>query len=351
MSLTKRLFIGPLTTGLAMLCSAGAHGQTLPLGATVTQDEGLLKHLYSFELPPGRQQFIGLTGAVSFSTTQNAFGEALMSVNYYQGPDCAAINGTSYASYNSPGFPPLTHLAAFILKSPRAGTFGQQAHIHLSQGVQVASCIVLVLDGGGAWGPGHGNGYTVTMTSDLALDYAPIAPGADGPSFAYAVGGELEFGPYATPSGSAQAKIVRLNPQAATAFAVDAFYGSVSASAFDGSSGEAVPSGYWGARVATIYYPGAACQADFPVAAPFNGPLHVFQVPVTTEAPPPGGLAISTQSLPGTGAEASQTGFFQPTTPLTLQPGDCLLTLYRVSTNGVIDLENQSTAIMRPIGG
>ncbi len=328
-----------------------ASAQSLALSASVTQDEGLLKHLYSFELPPGRQAFMGLSGSVSFTTTLDKFGEALMSVNYYQGADCAALNGTSFANYDSPGFPPLTHLAAFILKSPRAGTFMQHADLELGRGVQTANCIVLVLDGGGAWGPQHGYGYTVTMTAALDLAYATIPDGDALPSFAYAIGGELEFGPGAYPSGSGQAKIVRLKPGASTAFAIDELYGSVSASAFDGSSGEVVPAGYWGARVATAYYPSAVCEAEFPVSGEFNGPLHVFQVPVTAESLPPGGRFISVQSLPGVGMEVSQTGYFQTTNPLALQPGDCLLTLYRVSADGVIDLENQTTAIMRPLGG
>jgi hypothetical protein len=332
------------------LCTAAA-AQSLALTASVTQAEGLLKHLYSFELPPGRQAFVGLTGKVSFTTTLDRFGEALISVNYYQGADCAALNDTSYASYDSPGFPPLTRLAAFILKSPLAGTFTQHADIQLGRGVQTANCIIVVLDGGGAWGPNHGYGYTVTMATALDISYAPIPQGETLPSFAYAIGGEFEFGSAGYPSDSGQARIVRLNPAAGTAFAIDELYGSVSASAFDGSSGEAVPAGSWGARVATAYYPSAVCEAEFPVSGDFNGPLHVFQVPITAESLPRGGRFVSVQSLPGTGMEASQTGYFQTTIPLTLQPGDCLLTLYRVSTAGVIDLENQSTAIMRPLGG
>jgi hypothetical protein len=348
-NLLKRLVIALAAATLATQAAA----QTLPLNASITQNEGLLKHLYSFELPPGRQQYLGLTGTVSFTATEDHFGEALISVTYLQAGDCAAVNGTSYASYDSPGFPPLAHLAAFILKTPRAGTRTQTADIHFAPGVPITSCIVLVLDGGGAWGPNHSDGYTVTMTSALSLEYAPIPDGEALQSVAYGLGGELNFGPGpgALPSGSGQARLLRVNPAAASAFAVAALYGSASVSSFDGSSGEPVPTGYWGARLATVYYPSQACAAQFPVAGPWDGPLHVFETPITANSLPAGGRFINVQSLPGLGLDDSQNSFFQSTAPLTLNPGDCLLTLFRASANGIINLEDQATAILRPGGG
>jgi len=320
-----------------------------PLTASVTQDSGLEKHLFSFPLPEGPQVMVGLTGTTSFTTTLNYFGEALISVDSMPGPGCAAVNGTSYASYSDPGFPVLNHLVSFIFKSSRAQKQTQTANISLPYGIPVSSCIVVVLDGGGAWGPKHGYGYPVTMTSALTLTTLPVPPGQDFGVMDVAVGGEFLFGSNDLPNGSGLVTVLRVNPQGRTPVALDALFGSISASGFDGSSGELVPQGPWGARIATFLYPSAACGNDFPVNTPFEGLLHFFRMPVGTQALPAGAQQVYVASLQGNGLWPQQTSYFKPTWPATMQPGDCLVTVHRSGASGVIDLEDQSTAVMRPL--
>jgi hypothetical protein len=320
-----------------------------PLTATVSQDSGLEKHLYSFQIADTPQEMVGLTGTVSFTTTLNYFGEALISVNGMPGTGCAQVNGESFASYSDPGFPALVHLASFIFKSSHAMTQKQRAHIVLPNGIRVAGCIVVVLDGGGAWGPKHGYGYPVTMTSALTLATVPIPAGTTPQTVPVAVGGEFLFGGNDLPSGSGLVTILRVNPQLATNVALDAVFGSISASGFDGSSGELVPKGSWGARVATSIYPNAACVAAFPLAPSFQGLLNFSRVTVGTGALPPGGLPLYVASLQGNGTWPQQTSYFTPTSPTTMNPGDCLVTVHRSGGNGVIDLEDQSTAVVRPV--
>jgi hypothetical protein len=339
-----------LLMGLARPALAQAPS-LLQLSARITQDEGLEKHLFSFALPDKPVQWVGLTGTVSLATTLNYFGEALISVNYYAGPNCAAVNGLSFAAYDAPGFPPLTRLASFILKTPRAQVVTQPVAIQVKQGLRVAPCIVVILDGGGAWGPGHEFGYTVTMQSTLDFAYAPIPAGQSPTEIAYGLGGEYGFGSASVPSGSGVATILRVNPQAKSRFLLDALFGSISASAFDGSSGEAVPHGVWGVRVAAFTYPGPLCAAYFPVDTPFQGPLKVFSVPIASAALPAGGAMLRVSSLQGEGEAETQTNFDTPLYPTTLSPGDCLLILHRAGANGVIDLEDQSTVLMRPLDG
>jgi hypothetical protein len=326
-----------------------APAQAIPvsLAATVSQNTGLEKRLYSFQLPTTRQQMVGLTGTVSFTTTLNYFGEALISVNGMPGGDCAAVNNSAFASYTDPGFPALVHLASFIFKSSRAETQKQVVNIALPYGIPIASCIVVVLDGGGAWGPKHGFGYPVTMTSALTLDTLPVTTAQPATALPIGVGGEFLFGGNDLPSGSGLVTILRINPQATTPVALDAFFGSISASGFDGSSGELVPHGLWGARIATSVYPSTICAASFPVNTPFESLLNFSRVQVGTAALPPGSQSIYTASLVASGTAPAQTSFFKPTSPLTLQPGDCLVTVHRSGGNGVIDLEDQSTAVIR----
>jgi hypothetical protein len=337
----------------ALLASTSlCRAQTLPLHATVTQDEGLMKHLYSFALPPGRYAYTGLTGAVSFAASMARFGESLASVNYYDGPaSCSSLNNTEYASYQSPGFPPLTHLAAAILKTSVGGVVTQRIDAHNGRGVPLSGCIVVVLDGGGAWGPQHSYGYTVTMTSSLTLHYRPLADGVTPGNIALPIGGEVDFGPSGIPTSDGWISITQINPASTTAWGVNAIYGSVSVSAFDGSSGETVPTGYWGAREAAVYYPAAACTAAFGalVAGPWPNPINTTNAQITASALPTGGTALNTQSLPGSGQGYSQATYAaRRPARVVLQPGDCLVSLMRATSNGDLDAEDQSTAILAP---
>lgn len=321
----------------------------VPLIQAVYGNQGLVKHLYSFTLAGGPQQFLGLTGNVSFTAMADHFGEALISVAYLNGGDCAAVNGLTFNSYTDPGFPPLTHLASFTLKTPRAGTVALPVTVGFAAGVPVSPCLVLVLDGGGAWGPGHAQGMDVTVTSFLTFLTAPLPAPPPAPGIAYPLGGEFIAAP--APNGNAplQAAILRTNPAAATRYAVGAIYGSVAASPFDGTSGEPVPTGAWRTRSDIFVYPSAACAAGFAPPA-FGGALHASRGTVPAAAPP-GGRLLITQHPAAQGGAPAQSTFSQYYAGLTLAPGDCVVTLLGPvgATNGTLDLEQQATVVVQPL--
>jgi hypothetical protein len=97
------------------------------------------------------------------------------------------------------------------------------------------------------------------------------------------------------------------------------------------------------------YYPSKACASSFDVGAPIDTPLKVLQISISSPSLPAGGQSLFTANFAGTGIQSQQTSFFKPQ-QITLQSGDCLLLLNRVGANGVIDIETQATAMLRPLG-
>lgn len=309
---------------------------------------GLVKRLYTFPLPAGLARFVGLTGNVSLSTADGHFAEALITAATYAGPDCGALNGARFASYADPGFPPLTHLASFTLKSTRAGTITLPVNAGFDAGVKLSACLVLVLDGGGAWGPGHALPSSVVLTSFLTLLAAPEAGQPVG--IAYPVGAEVTFPPQPAAGGTARAVVLRANPAGPAAARIAAVFGDLAASPFDGTSGEPVPVGPWSAHADMWVYPSALCTAAFGPGPAFTAAFQAYQAALAYNGPPPGGRLVVPQGVGGQGGQGGAQGFSQFFPSLYLHPGDCLVSLIHVPgpTTGVIDVEQQATAILVP---
>ncbi len=320
----------------------------LPLIQAVQADQGLLKHLYSFSLPGGPMQFVGLTGNISFTAAQDHFGEALISVTYLNAGDCAAVNNTVFRSYSDPGFPALTHLAAFVLKTTHAGTVTLPVNVGFATGVPVSSCLVLVLDGGGAWGPGHAQPMLVTITSFLTFLYTPLPSPRPPAASAYPLGAEVSL---RAGSPATEAVVLRANPALPGAIAISSIFGSIAASPFDGTSGEPVPTGKWATRGTMSVYPSPVCTSAFAPASVFSGPVHAQLVSLPVSVTPPGGRMLIAQAPGGNGDAGLQLPFSQSYGGLLLHPGDCLVSLLGPlgTLNGTIDLEQQATAVIEPM--
>jgi hypothetical protein len=314
---------------------AGAGKLTLTASATLTPDQATRPEnifLYSFALPSGKQNFVGLKGQIALTSQQAAFNESLISVATNTAGYCPA-DGAWFPGYDAvySVFPNLHPIQSFILKSPRAGISQMAIDYTMPVGVPVTDCIVVLLDWMG--------GSAVTMSSDLTLSYTSASTTPTG----MLLGTNQEFvfgndqGPKSTTNDALSFAQETVVPQSGT---ILGFVGDVS----DSTYFVAPPPGPW--RTANdIYLVPGGCPGDIPVSAagttndagdyyamlPANA-QHLLSVP-----------------LSASGAAAAQQFVFE-STKVKVKKGDCLLTMFGLNApeGGGVDSETQVKAMFLP---
>jgi hypothetical protein len=308
---------------------------TLKASATLTPDQVRQPEnifLYSFALPQGKQNFVGLKGQIALTSQEAVFNESLISVATNTDEYCPA-NGSRFPNYDAvySVFPNLHPLQSFILKSPDAGTSQLAIDYTMPVGVPVSECIVVMLDWMG--------GSAVTMRSDLTLSYTSNST----PPKGELLGTNQEFvfgnaqGPKSTTDDALSFAQETIVPQAGI---ILGFVGDVS----DSTYFVAPPPGAWQAANDIYLVPGG-CPAGIPVDSagtteqagnyyallPANA-QHLLSVP-----------------LSGSGAAVEQQPVFQPAS-VKVKKGDCLLTMFGLNApqGGGVDSETQVQTMFLP---
>ncbi len=201
----------------------------------------------------------------------------------------------------------------------------------------MSSCVLVGLNGGTVVAP-----HDVTSAADLSLTYtAPQSPAQS----IIGMGGEFCFGQNwgcqgATTDDSLSFALV--TPITQTTRLV-ALYGDVSDSTFDGTSSfGAPPAGAWTARNDFLVYLGAECSA-FGVTSGIAGPSNYY-ASIPGDATP-----LLSVPLSGSGIGVSTVPVFQAFSNVTLDAGDCLVTLWGLQGGGGFDNETQVTALDEPL--
>jgi hypothetical protein len=307
----------------------------LKASATLTPDEIAQPEnifLYSFPLPQGKQNFIGLKGQIALTSQEAVFNESLISVAANSDEYCPA-NGIRFPNYNAvySVFPNLHPIQSFILKSPDAGTSQIAIDYTMPVGVPVSECIVVMLDWMG--------GSAVTMSSNLTLSYTSAAK----PPTGKLLGTNQEFvfgnaqGPKSTTDDALSFAQETIVPQAGT---ILGFVGDVS----DSTYFVAPPPGEW-QTANDIYLVPGGCPAgitvdsagateqagDYYSLLPANA-QHLLSVP-----------------LGGSAAAVAQQPVFQAAN-VKVQKGDCLLTIFGLNApqGGGVDAETQVKTLFLP---
>jgi hypothetical protein len=326
--------------------ASGKGTHTISLHATVTYstintpNRGFAKFLYSFPLPAGNVQWVGLSGTSSLKLVEGRYSEALISVNYLPSGTPCPIDGSQFSSYEGIGtaYPALRGLQSFILKQPSVGTNTLSlAKEKLPVPVPITgSCLVLVVDAGPALGPA-----LVTVTSNLFLRYIQATAPTRAP---YILGGGSEF--CFGQKGGCQAHTTTVGASFSDADQVSqdgqlwALVGDISDSTFDGLAPFGpVPSGAWG--MSTDFYLLAGGCGAFPLGVSQAGNFHSLL--------PTNAALLLHVSLQGNGEGDLQTPVFKTFSNLIVHKGDCIVNLVEMTGSpGAIDAENQVKYILQP---
>jgi hypothetical protein len=315
----------------------GGSTATIDLNASATLTSGQATQnevifAYSFPLPAGQQQFVGLQGSVSLISSLAAFNESLNTVAYNASGTCPA-DGSTFPDYTSlyGAFPNLQPLQGFILKSPDAGTSTVPISYTMPAGIPIANCMVVLLDWEGS--------NAVTMQSALQMTYntSPSLPAGQLLSTAQEFVFGIDQGPGSTSNDALSFVQETTVPQAGT---LEAFVGDISDSTFYIPP----PPGVW-QGLNDIYLVPGGCPSDIPVNSGGwtpNGGYYYLDIPANAQH-------LFSDPLNGYQAAAAQTFVYQPIN-VTVNSGDCLLTLFGVNApaGGGIDSENQVQTLFVP---
>jgi hypothetical protein len=307
----------------------------LHASATLTPDQGSRAEvifLYSFPLPPGEPQFLGLKGTISLISESAVFNESLTTVATNVSGPCPG-NGTVFPNYTAvyDAYPNILPLQSFILKTPDKGVSKVDVDYTMPAGVPVSDCIVVMLD----W-----EGYSkVTMKSYLRMTYTtdPSIPSGT----LLGTNQEFVFGIYIGPGSTKNDALSFVQETPITQPGkLLAFVGDVSDSTFNIPP----PPGHWRTSNDIYLVPGR-CPAN----------IHVNSGGWTPKAGdyysdiPQNARHLLSIPLSGFQAMAAQTSVYKPI-DVRVEPGDCLLTLFGVKApnGGGIDSENQVKTLFLP---
>jgi len=335
-----------LLAGLASLQGCGAPAgdtasaappETLALTASVTltpdqvaQPENIF--VYSFPLPPGPQNFLGLSGTLSMTQQQQVFNESLMTVATNTAGACPA-DGSVFPDYTAlyNAYPNLQPVQSFILKNPLAGTSAVDVNYTMPAGLPISGCIVLFLDWEGD--------SAVTMSSELSLSYAAATTSSPQATLLQTneefVFGDNE-GAGSTTDDALSFVQETLVPQAGT---ILAFVGDISDSSFFVPP----PPGAWTASNDIYLVPGG-CPKNIPVnASGGTNKAGKYYADIPADA-----QHLLSVPLGGTGTAVAQQFVYQGAN-VPVAAGDCLLTLFGLDApKGGIDSENQVKTLFLP---
>jgi hypothetical protein len=319
-------------------CEGGSCTWPSPIqvnASALTTVTGFPTAWYGFPVPPGGKTLETLTGQLAIQNAQNLYSEVLFIVSYL--PSGACTIGRWPATTPEFGPPGSIGLAQFIVKNPNAGAVNLPLGFTLPGGLPFSGCLMVGLNGG-----------PVSMTQDvisvanLSLSYAgPSTPAQS----IIGMGGEFCFGQNwgcqaATTDNTKSFAYV--SPTITSPLKLVAMYGSISDSTFDGTSGFGpLPSGAWTALNDFFIYHGAECAAVGP-GGNTTGPGNFYS------AIPADAVPLMSVPITGNGRGVSNVPIFKPLTGVTLQPGDCLVTLWGLQSDGAFDNETQVIGLVSP---
>lgn len=326
------------TLGYVWTADCGASSCAWPspvqlVGSTMTAAQGFPTAWYGFPVD-GTQSFSSLSGTVSVTNSANLYSEVLFILQYLPTGTCAAGPWpSSTPEYGPPGAQPL---AQFIVKAPTEATFTVPIDFTLPGGLPMTNCVLLGLNGGTVT-----TSHEVTSAASLSLAYtAPKSPAQS----ILGMGGEFCFGQdwgcQAATTDDAQS-FANLTPITATTQLV-ALYGDISDSTFDGTATfGAPPAGAWTATNDFYVYHGSEC-ASFGVASGIAGPGSYYA------SIPSDAVHLLSVPLSGSGIGVAETPVYQTFSNVTLNAGDCLVTLWGLQGGGGFDDETQVFALVAP---
>ena len=322
-----------------MEASANSAAQTPPLqrlhlhASVITHPASFKKYLYSFPLP-GQVTLRGLEGSVSTNQSLPNFSEALISLHELPRGRCPQ-NGEVYDTYEQIGtkYPGNRSLANFIVKSAHAGISRVETQLALPAGIPIQNCVVVILDGsiltGGAF----------TMVSDMTMTYVaeapPPAPRIIGLDDEFCFGQTWGCQLHAADTSRAFAKFVAIPAP----LRLLALYGDISDSTFTpGSNFAPPPRGAWG-MVNDFYAIRDCARLPKGILGPGNFYAQI----------PPSATPLLNVDMRGNGQGTLQQPVFKAFADTTLQAGDCLAHLIKMSGTGGVDAEDQVFALLAPL--
>jgi hypothetical protein len=347
--------------GPTYLPASGAPTTPITLSPTVTQSgsmSGITNTLFTTWMP-ANQSLGALSGSVSLAGNDSSFAEGLVLVGTTTDSQaaCTAKNNTQSAN-----LPSMMQIWAGILKTNGANG-AIPVNISLPYGIASAgsaagTCLMTAVSAGYPFLNGAQAKYTQTAVQ-MTATYSQT-PAAAPQVFSIGLGGEFQFDTRASTKLYTYAGI-----QAGQTLIVDGISGSVSAApvagAPAGTSWLPNPTGAWSVDTSYVYLPAAACRAAGFTSQPASGVFSTFRVGTPAAISlPAGARMVADLPLSGYGPSAVQSApFFAFTSTahgthatLTLNPGDCLVTLSNSTqqagvTGGLVDHENQSTLYLR----
>ena len=307
----------------------------LKASATLTSDEVAQPEvifLYSFPLPQGEQNFVGLNGTISLASQKAVFNESLISVATNTSGYCPA-DGDRFTDYDAvfSAFPNLNSVQSFILKNPDGGSSQLAIDYTMPIGVPVSGCIVVMLDWEGK--------SAVTMSSDLTFHYTSTSSTPTG--MLLETNQEFVFGsdqgPKSTTNDALSFAQETIIPQAG---AILGFVGDIS----DSTYFVAPPPGQWQAANDFYLIPGG-CPGDIPVTAfgtTVNAGDYYSLLPENAQH-------LLSKPLGGSGASVAEQAIFESAN-VQVEAGDCLLTMFGLDApqGGGVDSETQVKTLFLP---
>ncbi|HTZ70346.1 MAG TPA: hypothetical protein VMB71_06825 [Acetobacteraceae bacterium] len=352
----------PLTMPLPLVANGTGvprAGVSIPLQGRVAQhgsQSGITNTVFSAWVQPGLG-LAGLSGRIGFIGNDARFSEALVALGTIGGTaaGCAAWNGVSTANP-----PSVARFWSGILKNNSNTQVDLPANFALPNAVVAASaatgtCVLAELSAGYVFLDPAAARYTTTAL-DLRLAAVPAPMPAVG-VVPFGLGGEFRFHAGTPPLGT------YVGLRAARPLALDGLAITLSAAPAVGAPASSgwlpAPAGAWSVQTDFVFLPAGACTAGNFMSHPANGLFAVLHSPAPAPMGLPGGAVIlartpmssfAAQPIQRSTFRAFMPGALPSNFPGTLAPGDCLLAYQFVSgTPGYLDVENQTTAYLRPV--
>ncbi len=321
----------------------------VPGGSTVTSafsfttsESGFPSQWYGYSLPGGAVNLAGLSGSVSVSQSSDLYSEYLFIVGWLPSGECPT-RGTS-AQWGPIG---TAVVWSDIVKAPRAGRFTTPVNFTLPVGVPIGNCLLVGINGGPVSGS-HASTGSVSLTATYTQ--SPATSGQ-----VIGVGGEFCFGQnwgcQAATSDNTKsfANMTKITQRSE----LKAIWGNVSDTTFDGTNSfGAPPAAPWTALNDVYVYRGTDCNQ---FTGSVNGPSDYYShIPagathlVSAALSGPAGVGVAQTInflLPGL---SNGIAVYQTFSDVTLNPGDCLVTLYGMQGSGAFDNESQLQALVQP---
>lgn len=328
---------GNTTTSAPVMVQVASAPTTGTISLQAAQDTsyagpGFWMYVFSFPLPQGTTYYTGLSGNVSLTSNSSLFSQALVSI--HSAANCPPAGYSQYTDYTAFNLKyPNAGLHNFILKLAGPGEATIPTEFTLDAPVKMSGCLMVILDGA------TGNSASLlTMKSNIVLHYSTTAPAVLG-SF-MALGDEFCFNmnwgcQLHTTSGNQFAKFIPVTKS----LELLSLSGDISDGALTEQSAlRGGGSNPWSTD--NDYYIYRKCSTAGGVYGPGNYYGNI----------PPTAVHLYGVTQNGLGRQSLQQAVNKSFTGITLNPGDCLVHLVKMTGGSVaVDAESQVRALVRPI--